>query len=229
MQQAYRLLFPPVCLACNAEMDTHALSLCPECKESLQPIASEYCLKCGVPLSAKPCPVCSESTFKFSFARAGWCFQGPAQELVHSLKYDHLLSPVKFFASGLMEIPSLVRFSHGYDLIMAVPLHRVKKRDRGFNQSELIARELAKRLNIPYLEPVIRRVNTLSQTNLGREARKNNLHNAFQLRKKADVTGKKIILVDDVFTTGTTVNEISALLKEHDADRIAVLTATRAV
>jgi len=126
-------------------------------------------------------------------------------------------------------MPASKRFRGNFDLVTAVPLHRVRERERGYNQSELLGRALAFELGIPFAQPVLRHQNTRSQTNLSRQARLDNLSGAFALRRNADVAGKRIIVVDDVFTTGTTVNEVSHVLKAGGASRVAVLTATRAV
>lgn len=229
LAQADKLFFPPNCLACNSRIDSAAEVLCATCRDLLVPIREDYCAKCGAPLRDNLCEACSTTDFSFDLARSAYTYQSPAQELVHHLKYDSLRSPAGFFTDALLEIPAVAGFGKDFDLVLAVPLHHVRKRERGFNQSELIARKLALSLGIPYLRPVYRKFNTRSQTNLSREARLGNLSGAFALARKADVAGKRVILVDDVFTTGTTVNEISRLLKANGAARIAVLTATRAV
>ncbi|HPK83788.1 MAG TPA: ComF family protein [Candidatus Syntrophosphaera sp.] len=224
-----KLLFPPVCLACNESVDSAAEVLCSQCRERLQPIMENYCDKCGAPLADYRCEACSHLAFKFDYARAAYVFKTPAQELVYHLKYSDIRSPAVFFSQALMSIPAAKRFRGNFDLVTAVPLHRVRERDRGYNQSELLGRALAFELGIPFSQPVIRRQNTRSQTNLSRQARLDNLSGAFTLRRGANVGGQRIIVVDDVFTTGTTVNEVSQVLKAGGASRVAVLTATRAV
>lgn len=149
------------------------------------------------------------------------------QALIHELKYKGFRSPGEFLAEGMQAYAKGNKEYRDYDLVMAVPLHRVRKRERGYNQSELLARKLAKSLEIPYSEPVRRRCYTQSQTLLSAEQRKDNLRDAFRVRKS--IRGKKIILVDDVFTTGSTVNEISKTLRAAGVAKIAVLTASRAV
>jgi len=129
----------------------------------------------------------------------------------------------------LLDIPAANRFGEGFDCVCAVPLHRVRKRERGYNQSELLARKLASELGLPFVQPIYRRVYTRSQTNLSRQARLQNLAGAFALRKRSDIAGKRVILVDDVFTTGSTVNEAAQTLKDAGAAKVAVLTAARAV
>lgn len=224
-----KLLFPPVCLACNAPVDGAWEVLCPDCRERLLPIAENYCDKCGAPLENYRCEACSHLDYVFDYARAAYIYQEPVQELVHHLKYDALRSPAAFFSQALLDIPAAKRFANNFDLVTAVPLHRVRQRERGYNQSELLGRALAERLNLPFSQPVLRHVNTRSQTNLSRQARLDNLEGAFSLARKAAVAGKRIIVVDDVFTTGTTVNEVARVLKAGGASRVAVLTATRAV
>lgn len=224
-----RLVFPPVCLACHARVPAATEILCADCCAKLQPIGRHYCPKCGAPLKDYRCGPCSETIYVFDFARAAYVYESPAQELVHRLKYEALRAPARFFAQAILHHPSVQRLRGNFDLVLAVPLHHVRQRDRGYNQSRLIAKQIAQGLNLPCAKPVLRHQNTLSQTNLSREARKRNLQGAFSLRRKAHVAGKRVILVDDVFTTGTTVNEISGLLKDRGAARVAVLTASRAV
>ncbi|HPH60866.1 MAG: ComF family protein [Candidatus Cloacimonetes bacterium] len=224
-----KLLFPPVCLACNSPVDTAADVLCAECRERLLPIRENYCDKCGAPLENYRCEACSHLAYEFDYARSAFVFKAPVQELVHHLKYDALRSPAVFFSQALLSMPASKRFRGNFDLVTAVPLHRVRERERGYNQSELLGRALAFELGIPFAQPVLRHQNTRSQTNLSRQARLDNLSGAFALRRNADVAGKRIIVVDDVFTTGTTVNEVSHVLKAGGASRVAVLTATRAV
>ncbi len=224
-----KLLFPPVCLACNLPVDAAAEVLCPECRERLLPIAENYCDKCGAPLENYRCEACSHLAYEFDYARSAYVHQTPAQELVHHLKYDALRSPAFFFGHALLGIPAAKLFRGHFDLVTAVPLHRVRQRERGYNQSELLGRALAEELGIPFVQPVLRHVNTRSQTHLSRQARLDNLSGAFSLRRKANVSGQRVIVVDDVFTTGTTVNEVSRVLKAGGAARVAVLTATRAV
>ncbi len=224
-----KLLFPPLCLACGGRMDSAAQVLCDTCRDRLVPIVEKYCLKCGAPLQGYHCEACSHLEFVFDFARSVFIYQSPAQELVHSLKYDSLTSPAAFFSKALLDIPAANRFGEGFDCVCAVPLHRVRKRERGYNQSELLARKLASELGLPFVQPIYRRVYTRSQTNLSRQARLQNLAGAFALSKRSDIAGKRVILVDDVFTTGSTVNEAAQTLKDAGAAKVAVLTAARAV
>ena len=228
LAEADRLLFPPVCLACNARIDQAGQVLCGDCRNRLVRIDKDYCPRCGGPLLDYHCPACAEQRFAFDFARAAYVYESPVRELVHAFKYSSLRSPAAFFTPAMLRIPAASRLAGHFDFVMAVPLHPVRQRERGYNQSALLARQLARELRIRYSNPVRRVHNTASQTNLSREARLRNLDEAFALKRKAEVAGRRVLLVDDVFTTGTTVNEIAKLLKKAGAAKVAVLTASRA-
>ncbi len=221
------LLFPPVCLVCHRRISKAKDVLCPDCRDRTAVITDDYCTKCGTPLKESFCQSCAEHDYVFSFSRSVYQYGDVIQALIHELKYQGFNSPAKFLAEGMQSYTKDNHEYAGYDLVMSVPLHRVRKRERGYNQSELIARKLARSLDIPYSEPVQRKYYTQSQTLLSSEERKHNLKDAFRARK--NLQGKKIILVDDVFTTGSTVNEISKTLREAGASKIAVITASRAV
>lgn len=227
--QVEKLFFPPVCLACNAQIDSAAQTLCENCRDMLLPITDGFCAKCGGPLQDGKCDACSRTDFSFDLARSAYIYQTPVREMIHHLKYDSLLSPAAFFARAMAAVISRGYFGEDQDFILPVPLHHVRERGRGYNQSSLIAKKLSALLGIPLAKMVCRKSNTRSQTNLSREARLKNLHGAFALRGGAQVRGKSILLIDDVFTTGTTTNEISKLLKDNGAEKVFVLTAARAV
>jgi competence protein ComFC len=229
LMQADKLFFPPVCLACNNRIDSSFQILCDNCRDMLVTITENYCEKCGGPLQDGKCETCSTTEFYFDLARSAFVYQTPVRELIHHLKYDSLRSPAAFLARAMTGITPNNDPGRYYDYIMAVPLHHVRRRERGYNQSWIIAKKISAELGIPHKKLVYRKNNTRSQTNLSREARLHNLREAFVLYKGAAVAGKRIILVDDVFTTGTTVNEISRLLRDNGAKEIIVMTAARAV
>ena len=117
-----------------------------------------------------------------------------------------------------------------YSLIMPVPLHPKRLRERGFNQSVVLAREVSMRFHIPLDFMTLRRhVYTAPQISLGKKERESNVHGVFSVTDSAKVTGQKIIIVDDVYTSGSTVKECARVLTKNRADRVAVLTLARAV
>jgi len=202
--------------------------ICDLCIEQLALVSEDICPKCGTPLEEDGCPACADTEFRFAIARAAWMFSGPVQVMIHKLKYDQYLSPVPFLARGMHYILQSEPVFAGADLITCVPLHHTRKRERTFNQSELLGRALAAQSGIAYSELLRRHSYTHSQTKLSKTQRRANLHGAFSLRSKAQVSGRKVILVDDVFTTGSTVNEAAGVLLDAGAAEVFVLTAARA-
>lgn len=155
----------------------------------------------------------------FDFARSAFLFNPALREIIHHLKYSDRVSLARPLGDLLKEC--LAREPFTGDLVIPVPLHRSRERQRGFNQAELIAA----RLGLPMSTRLVRRrKNTPSQTGLTRNQRNRNLAAAFEVR--GDVK-KSIIVVDDVYTTGSTVNELARALKRAGAQRVEVLTVAR--
>lgn len=139
-------------------------------------------------------------------------------------KFRHApwLAPV--FAREMLSV-----FPDGHDLLVPVPLHKSRLRERGYNQSLLLVKELHRLTKIPYGTQLIRSRPTSHQTGLSRTARLDNLHNAFKVKKPEQIQGKSIILVDDVFTTGATLRACAAALKQAGAENICGLTIASGV
>ena len=222
------LLIPPACLVCGNRIDDRYQVICPDCEAKLYLIGEGTCPVCGSENKELPCEVCAEGNFAFDSAISVFRYSGPVRDLIHILKYNGYSSPAGYFALPIAELIESKPVLKNYDYICAVPLHRVRKRERGYNQSDLIAYSVAKLIDMPYFNPVKRRINTLSQTLLSRDHRIKNLAGAIQVKNKNLVAGKKIILIDDVFTTGSTLNEIAKTLRSAGADKICAITVARA-
>jgi ComF family protein len=155
----------------------------------------------------------------FDFARSALLFSRTLREIIHHLKYSDRVSLANPLGDILREC--LQREAFSGDLIVPVPLHRSRERERGFNQAELIAARLGR----PVANRLLRRCkNTPSQTGLSRNERKRNLAGAFEVRGEVKGT---VIVVDDVYTTGSTMNEVARTLKRAGAERVEVLTVAR--
>jgi ComF family protein len=226
--QVLDTIIPPSCLVCGERLEEQSQVLCSKCeaKISLQPVS--LCKVCGSEIKELPCEVCAEEKFAFDHARSAFRYFTPINDLIHALKYDGYVSPAGYFALPLAELIESDEDLQDYDYLCAVPLHKVRKRERGYNQSDLIAFATAALLDMPYHNPVSRNINTLSQTLLSKSKRQKNLAGAFSVKDISEVKGKKIILVDDVFTTGTTLNEIAKLLRLAGAEKVAAVTVARA-
>jgi ComF family protein len=179
------------------------------------------CPRCGDPAPAIEdlCGLCRTGEHAFDFARSAVLFTDTLREIIHHLKYSDRVSLAKPLGDLLKEC--LEREPFTGSLIVPVPLHRTRARARGYNQAELIAARLGRPLACDLLR---RRKNTPSQTGLSRNQRKLNLAAAFEVRGHLSGT---VIVVDDVYTTGSTMNEIAKTLKRAGADRVEVLTVAR--
>lgn len=205
-------------------------SMCQACAPRLQVIEEPKCLTCGFPFFGETesrgfCMHCEH--LKPEFGR-GWSialFRGPLRELIYALKYRDGLWALRDICEIARRAPRLAEFSRGATLV-PVPLHSRKLRDRGYNQSDLLARELLKVLPECRLEDLLRRpLYTVSQTQFDRRERIRNLKNAFSLRQNRAIDpAQRYIIVDDVFTTGSTVNACAAALRRAGARSIDVLT-----
>lgn len=206
------LIFPRFCHICQQRIFDEKI-LCNECRKLLK-----FRNKVEHP---------SESSFQQAYAV--YDFNPSIQKLIHEFKYNELKNIGVFLGEQAAEyIQSQKVFPH-VDYIVPVPLHSVRKRFRGFNQSEVLTKTIAQKCKIPHLPHLImRRRYTQTQTKLGRLARKQNVAGAFRCKSAEKVRGKSILLVDDVFTTGATVETISNLLQNNGVSRIIVLTIARA-
>jgi len=216
------LLLPVHCVHCHAPVQERRWGgACPECWSSLIRIEPPFCTKCGEPAPAIEglCGLCIKGEHAFDFARSALLFTRTLRDIIHHLKYSDRVSLAKPLGDILKEC--LEREAFTGDLIIPVPLHRSRERQRGFNQAELIAERLGRPV-APRL--LCRRKNTPSQTGLTRNERKRNLASAFQVR--GEVKGR-VIVVDDVYTTGSTMHEIARTLKRAGAERVEVLTVAR--
>jgi ComF family protein len=228
-EAALDILYPKdsVCAVCGNKLDNRAnLGICAWCNDLLPLITNPFCEKCGKPKKAEIelCAECDGVHNHFEQAMSVFEYTASVQRLIYRFKYrgEQYLSHVLggFLAKRLKE-----QKDWDYNALIAVPLHRKRQRERGFNQSALLASEIALRLDMPVLFDALSRVKETSvQAGLGRQERFANLRQAFSVNEKSEIQGKRIVLVDDIFTTGSTVNECSRVLLEAGAEKVYVLT-----
>lgn len=230
------ILFPPLCHGCKAFIpEAGELHLCPECRAGSPFITSPFCTVCGLPFATEGgidhrCGACIDEPPPFAAARSAVLFEGPVRELIHRFKYGNKVRhrrPLALLAAG--ELGGFAAWS-GADLIMPVPLHVKRLRQRGFNQAALLGEILAGKWRIPLSRNNLRRVRwTEPQISLTAAERRNNVRGAFAVRDAGAVRGRRIILVDDVYTTGSTVAECARTLKKGGAEAVFVVTIARAM
>jgi ComF family protein len=220
------LFMPALCVHCRKDRWKGA-PLCLACLRKAAPIRLPVCGTCGLPGCALEHPpavaagVALPTRFLFHM--------GPQlTTLIHGFKYRHLKRHIRFLCAYLRYRPDLAEWSGTFDALAPVPIHSVRKRERGYNQAEEIAREAAGHLRLPVLAHALSRTRaTVSQTKLNREQRARNLENAFRCADPALVRGKRILLVDDVYTTGATVARCAELLLEAGALGVGVLALAK--
>ncbi len=206
---------PRLCSSCRKKLNPKEVVVCDDCYYKLEIPSSDYL----------------DSEYKNKFApknyvddfRAGFIFEQekPIQFLIHSVKYDKKFAAGIYLGRLLADIFSEHIKSWNADLIIPIPLHRLKKLGRGYNQSEFIAKGVAKELKIPVSKRLVKRVKyTETQTHLNMIQRKENVKNAFRTVSQNKLAGKKIILVDDVITTGSTVSECAYVIKQAGAEKV---------
>lgn len=229
------VLFPPLCHVCREFIpDAGDIHICHHCRQRMPLIESPVCTICGTPFAGAGedhiCGPCVKERPHFDSARSAFVYDGPCRELVHSFKYHnktHLRRPL-----ALLTLEQLAEFidPRSHDLIMPVPLHRKRLRSRGFNQAVLLGELISKRSGLRMDRDSLKRVRwTEPQVNLSAEQRRTNVKNAFSVHKPEQLKGAGILLVDDVLTTGSTVDECSRVLKSSGAARVSVLTVARAL
>lgn len=223
------LIYPTRCLICNEKLDYPEQFTCNQCKECFS-FLENICEYCGSPIDKSgTCRVCNSEEFYFTKARSLFTFSNEIQKLIHGLKYDEKTNIGKLFATMIFHYLKKYKPFSNIDILIPVPLHAVKFRSRGFNQSEKITRPLSKIIGIPQRTDIIKRSRfTSTQTQLNKQQRKVNVEGAFTLRKLPPDNNSSVLIIDDVFTTGSTLNAISKLLQNNGVNQIYVLTIARA-
>ena len=234
LQSAADLVLPPVCVACRVPVDSHGL-VCGRCFAGIDFISSPVCTRLGVPLPYDTGePYLSAAALAappaYDRARAVARYSGTMRDLIHSFKYRDRQDGLRLFARWLAQAGKEVL--DDADLLVPVPLYRSRLWSRRFNQSALLARALEKYIHVQADCFALERTRrTLSQVGLSAAQRRRNVAGAFQvtLARRHAVRGKSVVLVDDVITTGATVEACARVLKRAGAARVDVLALARAV
>jgi ComF family protein len=177
-----------------------------------------------------PCGACLTHKKYFTMARALGAYEGSLREAIHRWKYEGKTSLTPFLAEWMVVGLKHYWKSNSFDLLLPVPLHARRLRERGFNQALLLIKELSRQIGIPYGKTILqKRKPTIPQVNLSGAEREKGVRGAFHVIGKKELEGKSILLVDDVYTTGATVNECSKVLLRGGAERVDVLTLAHAI
>lgn len=228
-----RIIYPASCTACHLPLYMSETDLCRMCREAIEVLKAPLCLKCASPLPpfGSPRATCSQCRSERRYFDRGFAlvkYEEPVRTVMHQLKFHQKPWLLRVFSPWLEALDGSNRFRN-YDLIVPVPLDRRRELERGFNQALMIARTLTRvnRNTGPVRQILKKRKRTLPQSQLKREERLVNLNGAFSLQKRTRIAGKQVLLVDDIFTTGSTINECAKTLKEGGAECVDFLTLAR--
>ncbi len=230
----FSLFFPAECRICDTPLDGYTrVPVCRGCLEAPAPLEAEYfCAACNAPFQNRfpldaqgVCALCRSGLRGFDRAASFGFYEGTLRSLIHLFKYSEM-RPLAGTLSKLLRraLPVDAR----YDAVVPVPMHWRRRWSRGFNQAELLARGVSKDRRIPLLNALRRTKATVNQAGLTSAARHRNIAGAFQPRAGVDLSGKRILLIDDVFTTGATASACAAALKRAGAKNVSLLTVARA-
>ncbi|MFC1669017.1 ComF family protein [Spirochaetota bacterium] len=219
------LLFPSACINCKKPVKFEENSVCNECLSSVK-LIEEKCERCSGIIEKGKCTICSDREFYIKKNIAVAEYSGLIKELLHVLKFNKRRRLYRHLSK--IAYPELLKSKIDCDMLSSVPMSSTNRWERGFNQSELISKDLSSMLGLPYHELLRENRNTISQKGLGYRDRFINVLNKYCVNDPSFIIGKKILLVDDVFTTGATMNECARILLESGALEICSLTIARA-
>lgn len=224
-------LAPAGCLGCGRLIPspTRPLGLCDGCVARLRPLPAARCCRCALPLAAQAgrgeveCGRCAQSPPAFDAVLCPWLYLAPLDRVLTQLKFGRL----DYLADGLAEAVACHAQANEVDRVVPVPLHWWRHGRRGFNQAELLAQGLALRLGRPLLRGLRRERGTRAQSGLSRQERAVNLRGAFAVVARAPLAGTRVLLVDDIVTTGATVDAAAAALRRAGVAQVIVAAVAR--
>ncbi len=226
------LFYPPFCAGCAGPVEGEDY-LCAKCREKAPRLLPPFCAKCSQSFCGDisgvfTCANCADRSLHFDAAVSAYRSRGVVRKLIHEFKYGrqiHLRHQLGQWLSEALKDPRLA--GRRFDLIVPVPLHPARQRERGFNQAELLATALHHLTHRPMSRVLQRTRYTTTQTQFDRSERMENLRGAFRLRRGSNVQGLRMLLVDDVLTTGSTLSECGLTLKDGGALSVHAVTVAR--
>lgn len=226
------LIYPLHCASCRKPLDAmDETGVCRFCISQVRPNPKPYCRSCGRSLESTEelCADCKETRFHFERAYSACLHEGAMKELIHSFKYKRNMGLGRVLSEYMANfLGDNKEITDGIDAVTFVPLHPARQAERGFNQSQLLADTLARSIDMPFLNCLKKIRSSRPQNELTRDSRLTNLRGAFKIRDlKIDDLG--LLLIDDVMTTGATLDECSRVLLDSGAKKVKCLTLARGV
>lgn len=232
IEKILNILYPVKCPFCGvitsagAEKKASHHGICAKCRRKIKYITEPRCKKCGKPISKEESEYCFDCTGKkhaFEEGRSLWVHKDPVEQAVYAFKYKNRRIYGKTFGAEMAECYGKYLWKKEVDLIVPIPLHKKRRKERGYNQAEILANELGKRTGIPVDARALKRIKETSpQKKLNDKGRRQNIKGAFASERK--IAGKTIVLVDDIYTTGSTLDEAARTLYQNGAEKVYFLT-----
>jgi competence protein ComFC len=233
------VIFPAGCRICDALLTSASrVPICETCLGSFVPVPANACQVCGLPLptimhgqeGSRLCPACGDKTYAFDTARSFAVYEGSLVRAILLLKFERIEPLGVWFADRLAEVVGNEKDVLRADVVVPVPLHRERERERGYNQAALLSKPLAKRLRLPHKAVLLMRTRARPDKRiLSLEERWESVRGAFATRPGSQVDNQRVLLVDDVLTTGATLDACARALREAGAKSVVGLTIARAV
>jgi competence protein ComFC len=225
------LIFPPICILCRNPLnpDQKKEQICSFCQATIVANRPPFCSLCSRPLfqpGEKFCDVCQQQSFAFQEAWAACLYNDTMRRLIHLFKYGQKTQLRYFFIHLINDFLEMFHVNlKCYNLVVPVPLHATRYRERGYNQAQLLAQILSEQQEIPLsVGNLLRMRNTKNQAILSPKERWTNIASAFKIKSSSAFTGRKILVVDDLLTTGATGNEIAKVLINSGAQKVGIIT-----
>jgi len=226
------LVYPQTCPICGKHLEREEKDICGDCWGTLAILPAPFCPYCNsffeeeeMVLEHRCVRLRKPKDRKILAVRSLGTFDDYYQKLIHRFKYDKNIPLGKRLAQSLGQVVAQDKDFANCDLVIPVPLHRARHRERGFNQSGVLAEGISQAINLPLAKEILKRKkNTKDQTYLNAQQRTENVRDAFLVTQPARVDNKAVILVDDVMTTGATLNECARMLEKAGAKRIFAVT-----
>lgn len=237
-EELLTLIYPKICFGCDKSLPPkHEGYLCPDCLDKINKPQPPFCISCGKSIDPAPgrcgidrCPECAGYSYNFTRGYTASIYDGLIKDCLHNFKYNAHTYLANTLAGVMIDF-ALKHIDIGkIDAITSVPLHWKRLRDRGFNQASVLASILSKKVNKPFVKNSIYRTKVIKpQVELPRQDRIKNVQGVFRIKNPKNFLDKHILLIDDVFTTGATLNECSKVLLEAGAREVWVFTLTRGI
>lgn len=230
----FDLFFPPKCASCAQPLRDSDPPFCASCQKGTHAVSSPLCPACGDPLGVGSqrdslCGDCLTASRPFRLSRSLFLYEGPVREAIHRLKYQKGENVAPALAIAMKEFLSQEGMG-AFDVMVPIPLHPNRLRERRFNPAQLLARGISRHLNIPCDPHSLQRIReTPPQVGLPRRERLQNVKGAFKAASKGCFRGRRVLLIDDVWTTGATSEACARALRQGGAKSVDVLTFSRSV